>query len=1111
MTSTELINLYSTTPEIQLLQKNILEGKNTQIDGAIGSSISLILAATYKNLRRVQIVVCETKEEALYITQDLQHLLSTSNILLYPSSYIKPYDFEEIDNANVLQRSEVLNRLQMNQDEPLIVVGFPGSFTEKVISKKTLVESSLIIKQGEKAEIEFVGEVLNTYGFEKTDFVYTAGEYSIRGGIIDIFSYSNELPYRVELFGNEVESIRTFNPDTQLSVETKKSISIVPNIQQKILLQSTESFFDFVPKESGIWIKNYKILEEVLEVNFESALNKYKERKHIPSNLIEDPSKLFENKDTLREQLKNFGVVIFGSNHSLPIKNILPTSIEKQPLFQKDFKKIAAHLIEKLYQGYKLMLFTDTISQFDKLSRILEEHEPELQLHNINTSIKEGFIDHHLKLVCYTDHQLFDRFYSYKSKERFSKNKAITLKELKSLKQGDFVTHSDYGIAKFIGLEKIEINGVHQEAIRLLFKDNDLMKVSILQLHKISKYLGKEGEVPSMSKLGSPDWENKKKAVKRRVKELAFDLIKLYAKRKSSVGFAYSSDNFLQVELETSFIYEDTPDQTTCTDDVKKDMMKPYPMDRLVCGDVGFGKTEIAIRSAFKAACDNKQVAILVPTTILAMQHYKTFKNRLSKFPVKVDYVSRFRTPTQIKATLATVAEGKCDILIGTHRILGKDVKFKDLGLLIIDEEQKFGVSTKEKLRELKVNVDTLTLTATPIPRTLHFSLMGARDLSILSTPPPNRQPVTTEVLVFEERLIRDAIHFELQRNGQAFFVHNKISDIFSLADTIKKLVPEARIGVAHGQMEGETLEEIMVKFIEGDFDVLVSTNIIESGLDIPNANTIIINQAHHFGLSDLHQMRGRVGRSNIKAYCYLLIPPQDRLTGDAKKKLLTLQEFSELGDGIKVAMRDLDIRGAGNLLGAEQSGFITDIGFDLYHKLLDEAVQELKETEFKELFEDQIQAHLSTHTECVIETDHTILIPDTYVSNVSERLSLYNEVDSIKNEQDLERFIQRVCDRFGPLPTELHALVKTVKMRWLAEQIGFDKLILKQQSLKCQFFHTSNSEYFNGPIFDKILTFVQLNSKKCSLKEQKNKLVFSVEGIIEIDQAIDLLQSFAE
>jgi transcription-repair coupling factor (superfamily II helicase) len=744
--------------------------------------------------------------------------------------------------------------------------------------------------------------------------------------------------------------------------------------------------------------------------------------------------------------------------------------------------------------------------QAERLHGVFEEIHPELRFQTLEFSLRQGFVDPTLKIVCYTDHQIFERYHRYRSKEKFSKSKALTFRELQTLQPGDFVTHIDYGIAKFAGLEKKEVNGKEQEAIRLVFRDDDMMYVSIHSLHKISKYSGKEGAAPSISKLGSGEWEGKKAKAKKKVKDIAKELIELYAKRKQAPGFAYAEDGFLQAELESSFIYQDTPDQAKATEDVKHDMQQPHPMDRLVCGDVGFGKTEVAIRAAFKAATEGKQVAVLVPTTILAMQHYRTFSERLANFPVKIEYVSRFKTEKEIKEIIKQVKEGIVNIIIGTHRVVSKDVEFKELGLLVIDEEQKFGVKVKDRLKELKVNVDVLTLTATPIPRTLHFSLMGARDLSIIATAPPNRQPVTTELHTYNEEIIRDAVSYELRRGGQVFFVHNRISDIDQVANVIFKLVPDSRIGIAHGQMDGDKLEKVMLKFIEGEYDVLVSTNIIESGLDIPNANTIIINHANLFGLSDLHQMRGRVGRSNKKAFCYLLTPPTSVLSSDSRKRLAALEEFSELGDGFKVAMRDLDIRGAGNLLGGEQSGFITDLGFDTYHKILDDAIQELKETVFKDLFAEELTAKAKLVVQdCIIETDLEILIPDTYINNTSERLQLYSSLDNIKNEEELQKFSNSLVDRFGSLPVAVEQLINTVRLRWMGEELGFEKISLKNDKLR-GYFVSGKDEYFKSDVFGRILAFVQTHPKKCRVKETGGKPILTVEEITNVEAAIEVL-----
>ena len=824
------------------------------------------------------------------------------------------------------------------------------------------------------------------------------------------------------------------------------------------------------------------------------------------TKVVLEPNQLFNTGDHFIDNLNALSRIEFGSKFYFESKHLFDFSSSAQPSFNKNFELLAANLLQQQMQGYSNFIAAEQSRQVERLHGIFEEIHPEIRFQSLEFSLRHGFVDHSIKVVCYTDHQNFERFYRYRNKEKFSKSKALTFRELQTLQPGDFVTHIDYGIGKFAGLEKKEVNGKEQEAIRLVFRDDDLLYVSIHSLHKISKYSGKDGTAPSISKLGSGEWDSKKAKAKKKVKDIAKELIELYAKRKGAPGYAYQPDSFLQAELESSFIYEDTPDQAKATEDVKRDMQQPHPMDRLVCGDVGFGKTEVAIRAAFKAATEGKQVAVLVPTTILAMQHYRTFSERLRDLPVTIDYVSRFKTDKEIKEIIADVKEGKINILIGTHRVVSKDVTFKNLGLLVIDEEQKFGVKVKDRLKELKVNVDVLTLTATPIPRTLHFSLMGARDLSIISTPPPNRQPVTTELHTYEETIIRDAVSAELRRGGQVFFVHNRVSDIEHVANTIFKLVPDARIGIAHGQMDGDKLEKVMVKFIDGEYDVLVSTNIIESGLDIPNANTIMINQAHMFGLSDLHQMRGRVGRSNKKAFCYLLTPPTSVLSSDSRKRLAALEEFSDLGDGFKVAMRDLDIRGAGNLLGAEQTGFITDLGFDTYHKILDDAIQELKETEFKDLFAEELSKKAKLIVpDCVIETDLEILIPDTYINNTSERLQLYATLDSIKDEISLTKFRDSLKDRFGVLPDPVEQLIHSVRLRWIGESLGFEKISLKNEKLR-GYFVVGNDEYFKSEVFGKVLAFVQGHSKRCRLKETGSKLLLTVEAITSVESAIEIL-----
>ncbi|MDH5598700.1 MAG: transcription-repair coupling factor, partial [Cyclobacteriaceae bacterium] len=929
--------------------------------------------------------------------------------LFFPTSYKRPYIFDETENANILQRAELLNAINNKSTTGELIVTYPEALTEKVVNKVSLKKNTFTAHVGDVVDTEFLAELLVTYGFESADFVFEAGQFSIRGGIIDIFSFANELPYRIELFGEEIDSLRTFDPSTQLSKDQVKQINIIPNIQTKLIQEKRQSFLEYIPHNSKIWCKDYHLTLDVIDKFFRSAEQSFDAvlKESGETNVMLKPEQLFDTKKEFEENLSKFPVIEFGNRYSTKVNDFIEFESSPQPSFNKNFEFLVHDLVENKEKGYKNILLAESPSQIERLHSIFEELDPLLAVDSLLIGLRSGFIDQSSKIVCYTDHEIFERFYRFKQKKQFSKSKALTIRELNQLKPGDFVTHIDYGVGIFAGMERKVEDGKTQESIRLVYKDDDLLYLSIHALHKISRYSGKEGVAPPISKLGSPEWNNKKSKVKKKVAEIAQDLIELYAKRKQTQGFAFSKDSYLQYELESSFLYEDTPDQATSSAAVKKDMEQPYPMDRLVCGDVGFGKTEVAIRAAFKAVTDGKQVAILVPTTILAMQHSRTFIERLENFPITVEYINRFKTAAEIKQTLKRVKEGDVNILIGTHRIVSKDIVFKDLGLLVIDEEQKFGVRVKEKIKEMSINVDVLTLTATPIPRTLHFSLMGARDLSVIATPPPNRQPVTTEVDTFHHEKIRDAISFELRRGGQVFFIHNRIKDIDEIANIVHKMVPDARIGLAHGQMDGPKLEKAMVNFIEGEYDVLVSTNIVESGLDIPNANTIIINQAHMFGMSDLHQMRGRVGRSNKKAFCYLLTPPTIGLTNEARKRLKTLEEFSDLGDGFKVAMRDLDIRGAGNLLGAEQSGFITDLGFDTYHKILDEAIQELKETKFKDLFESELKDVTKLlKQDCIIETDLELLIPEDYVSNISERLSIYTTLDNLKSEKELMEFI---------------------------------------------------------------------------------------------------------
>ena len=1114
MKVTDFLKVYKNDGVVQTIAEAIKpnEDKVVKLKGISGSLDAVLAAAIYGINHQNHLFVMHDKEEAAYFYNDLQNLLGNKEVLFFPTSYKRPYEFDETENANILQRAEILNRINHKATSGELIVTYPEALTERVINKKSLSENTFTASVGESVDTEFLAELLSTYDFEKTDFVYEAGQYAVRGGIIDIFSYAHDLPYRLELFGDEIESIRTFDPSTQLSIEPQKEINIIPNVQTKLVGEGRQSFLKFLPRNTKVWFKDFHLTLDTIDAYFDKATQSFDKILEVSNQtqVVLNPEDLFETTPRFQEELAHYCRVEFGHRFSgLPATDFDFDS-NPQPSFHKDFELLKEDLDKNESVGLINLIAAESAKQIERLQTIFEEIDPQLKLDSINIGLRAGFIDKTFGIACYTDHQIFERFHRFKVKTKHSRSKALTLKELRTLQTGDYVTHIDHGIGRFAGLVKVDAPGkdTQQEAVRLIYKDNDILYVNIHAIHKISKYSGQEGVAPNMSKLGSPEWENKKSRAKKKVVDIARDLINLYAKRKEAPGFRYSPDSFLQVELESSFLFEDTPDQASATAAVKEDMEMEHPMDRLVCGDVGFGKTEVAIRAAFKAVTDGKQVAVLVPTTILAMQHYHTFADRLSNFPVKVEYVNRFKSTASIKETLARVASGETNILIGTHRMVNKDVKFKDLGLMIIDEEQKFGVKVKEKLKEMRVNVDALTLTATPIPRTLHFSLMGARDLSIISTPPPNRQPVTTELHVFNENILRDAISFELRRGGQVFFVHNRIKDIEEIGNIVLRLVPDARIGVAHGQMEGAKLEKVMLRFIEGEYDVLVSTNIIESGLDIPNANTIIINQAHMFGLSELHQMRGRVGRSNKKAFCYLLSPPTIGLSTDARKRLSTLEEFSELGDGFKVAMRDLDIRGAGNLLGAEQSGFITDLGFDMYHKILDDAVQELKESEFKELFQKELsQATRVLVQDCVIESDLELIIPEDYVENISERLSLYTQLDNIKDATKLAEFRESVSDRFGPLPQPVEELLESVKLRWQAEKLGFEKVTLKGGKLKGYFVPQDKEDYYKGPVFGQILSFMQMNPRRCRMKEFKGKPMFTIDNINSVTEARNIFK----
>lgn len=1104
---------------LEIKEYNFKPQKNTTFSGLKGSSIAFIIADSFHKYPQKTMVVLTDKEKAAYLFNDLQSLLDEKQVLFYPESQRIPYTIEKTSNASIQERTEVLSCLVRDSYKGILVT-YPTALCEKITTKSQLNTHTLQIKKGEKLSIDFIADFLNSFQFHPVDFVVEPGQYAVRGGIIDVFSYASEFPFRLELFGDEVESIKTFDPSSQLSMSRHDFVTIIPNINSQQLAEKRSSIFEYLNNESLVYLEDKSFTNASIKNYFEKAQDEFEKLKgeinHLP------PSELYIADNDFTHLLSQFSCIEFG-NTVTPEKHLVCFNQSPQPSFNKNFEMLINNLKENKAKGYKNYFLTDNTKQADRLFAIFDdllanEHRDHSSLiQHLALTIHEGFIDHDIKIACYTDHQIFDRYHRFHLKETMQRTaQSLTLKEISGLMPGDFVTHIDHGIGRFGGLHKLDVNGIKQEVVRLVYKDNDILYVSIHSLHRISKFTGKEGNVPRIDKLGSTTWATLKQKTKRNVKALAYDLIKLYAKRKAQPGHAFPKDNYLQYELEASFIYEDTPDQIKVTTDVKRDMEKPHPMDRLVCGDVGFGKTEIAIRAAFKAVCDSKQVVIMVPTTILAYQHYKTFKDRLKNFPCTIDYINRFRSTKDQKEIINQLEQGKIDIIIGTHRLTSKEIKFKDLGLLIIDEEQKFGVGVKDKLKLMRANVDTLTLTATPIPRTLQFSLMGARDLSVISTPPPNRYPVQTELHVFSEELIRDAIAYEIKRGGQVFFVHNKVQNIGEVAGLIQRLVPEARISIGHGQMDGNKLEEVMLKFMEGQSDVLLATTIIESGLDISNANTIIINDAQNFGLSDLHQIRGRVGRSNKKAFCYLLAPPSISLTDEARKRLKAIVDFSDLGSGFQIAMRDLDIRGAGNMLGAEQSGFINDMGFDTYMKILNEAVDELKQEDwYKESVQQDDENNAPDKSvfsrqfvkETVVDTDLQLLIPDYYVSNLTERLALYRELDNITKEEDLQLFENNLRDRFGPVPTEAIELINVVRFRWKAMKLGFEKITLKNTKMLAYFVASKKSDYYGSPAFHGVIAFVQKFNQLCRMKEQNEKLWLSIDDITDINKATHVLE----
>lgn len=1115
MSKSALLNTYDSSSKIKQIAVELqLPDQKVHLDGLIGSSISLVIEALFKKTEKPFLVLLNDKEEAAYYLNDLEQLIGEQDVLFYPASYRRPYQIEDTDNANVLLRSEVLNRIN-SRKKPAIIVSYPEALFEKVVTKKELDKNTLKVAVGDKISIEFINEVLFEYEFKRVDFITEPGEFSVRGGIIDVFSFSNDNPYRIEFFGNEVDSIRSFDVETQLSIERQKKITIIPNVENKFFQENRESFLDYIDAKTVIFIQNTDLLFSKLDTLFDKATTAFTNLSATIKHL--EPEKLFLNQAEFIKKSLDFSIVELDSKAIYRTQKKFQFHTLPQPSFNKQFDLLLNNLNDNHFNGYKNYLFCSNDAQAKRFHDIFEtldeaNHESiRKQYHTITLPIYKGFIDEEHQITCYTDHQIFERYHKFSIKNGYSKKHTITLKELTTLSVGDYVTHIDHGIGKFGGLQKIQVEGKNQEAIKLVYADNDIVYVSIHSLHKISKYNGKDGAPPKIYKLGSNAWKVLKQKTKARVKHIAFNLIQLYAKRRLEKGFRYAPDSYLQAELESSFIYEDTPDQTKSTQEVKADMESDRPMDRLVCGDVGFGKTEVAIRAAFKAVDNGKQVAILVPTTILAYQHHKTFTERLKEMPVSIGYLNRFRTAKQKAETLKDLADGKLDIVIGTHQLVNKNVVFKNLGLLIVDEEQKFGVNVKDKLKTIAANVDTLTLTATPIPRTLQFSLMTARDLSVITTPPPNRYPIETNVVGFSEELIRDAISYEIQRNGQVFFINNRIENIKEVAGMIQRLVPDAKVGIGHGQMEGSKLEELMLAFMNGEFDVLVATTIIESGLDVPNANTIFINNANNFGLSDLHQMRGRVGRSNKKAFCYFICPPYSMMTDDARKRIQALEQFSDLGSGFNIAMKDLEIRGAGDLLGGEQSGFINEIGFDTYQKIMNEAIEELKENEFKELYADEIKPKKEYVKDIQIDTDFELLFSDEYINNISERLNLYNELSLIKDDQALSLYEQKIIDRFGPLPKQAISLLNSIKIKWIATQLGIEKLVMKQGKMICYFVSDQQSDYYSSSQFTKILQFVQKQPQLCKMKEKQTpnglRLLLTFEHVKSIRKALELME----
>ena len=1141
----DIRQLYAMAPQTGALLKLLQDkqGGNIFLQGQQASATPLLFASVAEKTVQTFLFVLQDADEAGYFYHDLTQVMGTENVLFFPSSYKRSVKYGQRDSANEILRTEVLAKVSardVKAHEALFIVSYPEALAELVVSKKHLDERRLSLKTGQQQiDITDVAHTLRDYGFQEVDYVYEPGQFAVRGSILDVYSFSCEYPYRIDFFGREIDTIRTFEVQDQLSKDKQSDIEIVP----ELAMSATEkiSFLKFLPSDTVLVAKDFAYIHDVIEHVYAEGFSRQAvterlegatemEQKQIMSELNKEKSLITPYQFT--EDAATFRRIEFGMNagktgvmatQKAKKYDVLKFKITPQPLFHKNFDLLVDTFEDYILKGYKLYILADSDKQTQRLKDIFADMDSQkarsITFEPVNKTLHEGFTDDALKLCFFTDHQIFDRYHKYNLKSDGARagKMALTMKELQEMEPGDFIVHVDFGIGKFGGLVRVPAGNSYQEMIRIIYQHNDKVDVSIHSLYKISKYRRADtGEPPRLSTLGTGAWDRLKEKTKKRIKDIARDLIKLYAQRRHEKGYAFSGDSYLQHELEASFLYEDTPDQSKATQDVKADMESQRPMDRLVCGDVGFGKTEVAVRAAFKAACDSKQVAVLVPTTVLAYQHYQTFKNRLKGMPVRVDYLSRARSAKQTKQVLTDLEDGKIDILIGTHKLLGKSVKWHDLGLLIIDEEQKFGVSTKEKLRKMKTNVDTLTMSATPIPRTLQFSLMGARDMSIIRTPPPNRYPIHTELATFSHEVIADAINFEMSRNGQVYFVHDRINGLQEIANLIHKYVPDCRVAIGHGQMPPDRLEKVLMGFMNYDYDVLLSTTIVENGIDISNANTMIINDAHRFGLSDLHQMRGRVGRSNRKAFCYLLAPPKTSLTPEARRRLEALENFSELGSGFDLAMQDLDIRGAGNLLGAEQSGFMEDLGYETYQKILSQAVTELKNDEFHELYAEQIAQGKDISgdefvEDCAIESDLEMYFPDNYVPGSSERMLLYRELDNINNDNDLETYRQRLMDRFGEVPHEALELMQVVPLRRLGKRLGCEKIMLRQGKMNMQFVANPDSAYYQSKTFSAVINYVGNHPRRCDFKQVGTRRLLTVSQIPTVEAAVNVLRAMLD